>query len=71
MTTMVRTQRHKLTVAHGCNTGELYDLEEDPGELRNRWSDPAYAGTKADLLLRMTDRMAFTCDPLPERHAQW
>ena len=71
MTTMVRTLRHKLTVAHGHSTGELYDLEADPSETRNLWGDPAYAALKADMLVRLTDRMAWTCDPLPERVAQW
>jgi len=30
----------------------LFDLEEDPGEIRNRWDDPAYAEIKARLLLQ-------------------
>ncbi len=71
MTTMVRTRRHKLTVAHGYGTGELYDLENDPNESANLWDDPAHADVKAEMLVRLTDRMAWTCDPLPPRRAPW
>jgi len=65
--TMIRTQTHKLIVAHGGHGGELYDLEKDPGETHNCWDDPDYAQTKMDLLVRLSDRMAYTADPLPER----
>ena len=30
--------------------GELYDLNEDPGELVNLWDDPKYAAVKADMI---------------------
>ncbi len=70
-TTMLRTERHKLTVAHGQRCGELYDLLDDPNETRNRWDDPALAPVKIAMLTRLTDRMAFTADPLPIRQADW
>ena len=54
---------------HGNNTGELYDLEKDPGENTTLWDDPTYAETKTAMLLRMTHRMAFTVDPLPLRQS--
>ena len=44
--------RYKLTVYREAGYGELFDLAEDPGEVHNRWDDPAYAGVKAELLLR-------------------
>ena len=44
------TQHHKLTVYRDQDYGELYDLEQDPGELKNHWSDPAYAQRKSELL---------------------
>ncbi len=69
--TMIRTERYKLVVAHNLNTGELYDLKEDPNEFNNRWNDPLHADIKNKLLLRMVNRMAFTCDPLPVRIAPW
>ena len=46
------TQRYKLTVYRDAPYGELFDLQTDPGELHNCWDDPAYAQTKADLLLQ-------------------
>ena len=69
--TMVRTDRHKLVVAHGRGEGELYDLQQDPEEAINRFFDPDYREAKLDMLSRLTDRMAFTADPLPERRARW
>src|SRR5690606_6971953 len=41
------TERYKLTVYRDRDYGELYDFQTDPGELKSRWSDPAYAGVKA------------------------
>lgn len=70
-TTMVRTDRHKLTVDHTAGNGELYDLQQDPEETHNRWADPAYSAIKADLLIRLCNRMAWTVDPLPPRRAAW
>ena len=69
--TMVRTDRHKLVVYHGIGEGELYDLTADPGETRNLWNEPAAAGAKTDMLVRLCDRMAWTVDPLPEREGDW
>jgi arylsulfatase A-like enzyme len=46
------TDRFKITVYRGAEYGELFDLQADPGELVNRWDDPAYAGVKAQLLHR-------------------
>ncbi|TMR24911.1 DUF4976 domain-containing protein [Nonomuraea turkmeniaca] len=72
--TMVRSERHKIVVYHGSGDGvrgELYDLDDDPGEHVNRWDDPAYLAAKTDMLQRMTDRMAMTADPLPVRDDVW
>jgi arylsulfatase A-like enzyme len=70
-TTMLRTPRYKLTAGHGQPTGELYDLETDPGEHHNLWSDPALLQTRAHLLQKLCDRLAFVADPLPPRTAPW
>lgn len=57
--TMLREERYKLNVYHSPLTatgdvdGELYDMREDPTELRNLWSDPRYAQVR----FRMTDRL--------------
>jgi arylsulfatase A-like enzyme len=69
--TMLRTDRHKVVVDHSHASGELYDLEADPGEFANLWQDPAAAQVRADLVLRVCNRMAWTVDPLPERRAGW
>ena len=69
--TMVRTRQHKITVFHGTETSELYDIERDASETVNLWNDPNYAAVKSDMLVRLCDRMAWTVDPLPERLAEW
>ncbi|MEM7240198.1 MAG: sulfatase-like hydrolase/transferase [Pseudomonadota bacterium] len=38
----VRTRTHKMTVDLRSSTGELYDLENDPNELRNLFDDPKH-----------------------------
>lgn len=42
--------RHKITVYRGADYGEMFDLQDDPGETRNLWDEPACAGLKAHLL---------------------
>ncbi|MCL2664596.1 MAG: sulfatase-like hydrolase/transferase [Defluviitaleaceae bacterium] len=42
--------RYKLTVYLNMEHGDLYDLQEDPCELHNRWNDPAYEKIKAGLM---------------------
>lgn len=69
--TMLRTREHKLVVAHGLNTGELYDLAADPGEAHNLWGHPDHQTLKLDLYQQLADRMAWTVDPLPPRRAAW
>lgn len=69
--TMVRTRTHKLVVNHSESDGELYDLREDPHETYNLWADPTSNEVRAELLLRLCNRMAWTVDPLPVRRALW
>jgi arylsulfatase A-like enzyme len=65
--TMVRTKKYKLVQIHGEATGELYDLDDDPGENINQWDNHSYRSVKMNLLQRLADRMAQTVDPIPER----
>lgn len=48
--TMHRDRRYKLSVYHDHQLGELYDLEQDPGEFHNLWDEPAAAEVKARLI---------------------
>lgn len=45
-------ERYKITVYYNQTYGELFDLEQDPGELRNLWDEPQFAGLKSELLLK-------------------
>jgi arylsulfatase A-like enzyme len=51
------TTRYKLHRYLEHPFGELYDLEEDPGELVNRFDDPDYATIRSDLLALCNDVM--------------
>jgi arylsulfatase len=53
--TMVRSKRHKLVHFKGADYGQLFDLEADPGEITNRWADPAMQATKDALLAVLRD----------------
>lgn len=45
------TERYKLTVYYNRPYGELFDLQEDPGEINNLWDNPSYSDLKMKLLL--------------------
>jgi arylsulfatase A-like enzyme len=45
----VRTERHKLIYYYQTREWELFDLREDPLELRSVYSDPAYSATVSEL----------------------
>jgi arylsulfatase A-like enzyme len=60
------TRRWKLTRFEDLeDVGELYDLEEDPGEVVNRWADPGAAATKAELLAELDATMNHKVDAGP------
>jgi hypothetical protein len=69
--TMLRTRTHKIVVDHAHDEGELYDLVHDPLEKNNLWRDAGFLALKAELLTKLTHRMAFTVDPLPPRLSEW
>ncbi|MBL7202629.1 MAG: DUF4976 domain-containing protein, partial [Anaerolineae bacterium] len=48
--TMVRTREWKLVHFVDEPFGQLFDLVNDPGEVRNLWDDPAAAQAKGELL---------------------
>jgi arylsulfatase A-like enzyme len=49
----VRTERYKLIHYPTTDEWELFDLEEDPHELRSVHHDPAYAGRVQELTVRL------------------
>ncbi len=67
--TMIRNRRYKMVCQHGADMGELYDMEHDQNETNNLWNHPEYEKVKYMMLKRLCDKIAETCDPLPERIA--
>ena len=65
--TMLRTEQEKIIIYHGDEVGELYDLDEDPGEFTNLWDEPAHKERKLRLLKQAFDRSVLTMDPTPPR----
>jgi uncharacterized sulfatase len=57
-------ERYKITVYYGREYGELFDLEEDPGEIHNLWDDPAHADLKAELVMKLL-QAELEKEPLP------
>jgi arylsulfatase A-like enzyme len=49
------TTRYKLHHYDAAPIGELYDLQEDPGEIVNRFGDPAYTAIRSDLEALLDD----------------
>ena len=45
----VRTERYKLIHFYEIDEWELFDLAQDPHELRSVWDDPTYAGVRGEL----------------------
>ncbi|SFK98954.1 protein of unknown function [Paenibacillus sp. 1_12] len=45
-------QRYKITVYYNQTYGEIFDLQEDPGELNNLWDDSNFLELKTELLLK-------------------
>jgi arylsulfatase A-like enzyme len=62
----VRTQGAKLTLEMESGAGELYLLDEDPHEMRNRFDDPACKGLRSELTDMIRSRPQDIMDPLPQ-----
>jgi arylsulfatase A-like enzyme len=62
----VRTRTHKLTIEEISGAGELYDLAGDPGEMNNRFDDPALHNVQAELMEMIRSRPHDAlAEPLP------
>ena len=61
------TDRYRLTIYPGWDEGELFDLHDDPSELRNRWNDPEWHPIRERLVRRLlADYAAHTpTSPVP------
>lgn len=55
---MMRSQTRKLVYNIGQSEGEFYDLEADPHELWNCWTDPRYATEKAEMTNHLLEWLA-------------
>jgi len=66
---MMRTRKWKINYYPGYD-GELYDLENDPSEARNLYTDPAYQATVAELKGRLLDWM-ITADETEQIAEKW
>jgi arylsulfatase A-like enzyme len=66
---MVRSERYKYCryVGHGA---ELYDLRDDPGEMRNLAADPAHAGVVREMEGALLDWLS-TCDEGDQIAPRW
>ncbi|HTM47709.1 MAG TPA: sulfatase-like hydrolase/transferase [Bryobacteraceae bacterium] len=71
MATCVRTKTHKIVYYHGLETGELYDLEKDPGEFENLWTSARARDAREAMMMRLVGRMTETVDKLPDRSSLW
>ncbi len=69
--TTVRTRKHKITSYAGLEIGELYDLENDPGEHDNLWDSQEHRDLKMEMLKLCFDASVLTQDPIPLRTAPW
>jgi arylsulfatase A-like enzyme len=63
--------RHKLCVYHSHGTGELYDLREDPSEVRDLWDEPAARELRCELTARAFDAFMRVCEPGPPRSGSY
>ena len=62
---MLRTNEWKLVRHYRARElDELYDLKNDPGELKNLYKDTSYRDARARLQQRLDDRMKAIDDPL-------
>ncbi len=46
-------ERYKLTVYYNRDYGELFDLKDDPGEVRNLWGRPECRELRSELIRRL------------------
>ena len=50
---MLRTKKWKLVHFVDSDQGQLFDMENDPQEMKNLWGESKYAATKQELILQL------------------
>lgn len=63
----LRTAEWRMSYYPRLQTGELYNLAEDPEEFVNLWDNPKFAAQRSQLKERLLDRLLAARDPLPVR----
>ena len=63
---MLRDARFKLVMYHGIGLGELYDLDQDPGEFDNLWDDQDHSELKQQMIIKSFDASMQAIDLGPE-----
>ena len=65
------TERHRMTIYHGAEWGELYDLAEDPHECMNLWDSHNARELRREMMEALAyERMALVdTSPFPTRLA--
>jgi arylsulfatase len=63
---MIRDHTWKLIFYPGQLYGEMYNVADDPLEVRNLYHLPEYREIRGDLLQRLVARLALSEDPLPK-----
>jgi len=58
--TMSFDGRHKIVMYHGHELGEIYDLQEDPGEFDDLWQQPGREQLRCRLMKRHIDAIMAT-----------
>ena len=61
------TERYKLNYYAGENFGQIFDLCEDPKELRDLWDEPGARPIRDDLMAQLADEVITTEPWLPRR----
>jgi arylsulfatase len=69
--TMIRNKQYKLVNYHGLQYGELFDMQDDPGEFRNLWDMKEYREIRTELMIRNFDALAFAVDKGSPQIAAW
>ncbi len=52
-------------------SGYLYNLRDDPLEVRNLWNHPAFAATQCEMMTVLMAQTLRACDPLPVPHHRY